>query len=138
MIRFYNERAERSCNTGFNEHRKHFCASADKSTFSEQVSAAQEEIWRCRKLTILHFQNDLNRINLLEDIEINGKKASVWNTHYFNDGDAIFNQTKYLSDSSLLRLEFVQTLHYHELNSSSCLQTIMYRKFCKHSQIYSE
>ena len=33
---------------------------------------------------------------------------------------------------------FVRTLHYHELNSSSCLQTIMYRKFCKNNQIYSE
>ena len=32
---------------------------------------------------------------------------------------------------------FVRTLHYHQLNSS-CLQTIIYRKFCKHSQIYSE
>ena len=33
---------------------------------------------------------------------------------------------------------FVQTLHYHELNSSSCLQIIIYHKFFKHSQVYSE
>ena len=33
---------------------------------------------------------------------------------------------------------FVRTLHYHRLNSSSRLQITIYRKFCKHSQIYSE
>ena len=33
---------------------------------------------------------------------------------------------------------FVQTLHHHQLNSASRLQTIIYPKFCKHSQIYSE
>ena len=33
---------------------------------------------------------------------------------------------------------FVRTLHYHQLNSWSRLQIIIYRKFCKHNQIYSE
>ena len=33
---------------------------------------------------------------------------------------------------------FARTLYYHQLNSSSRLQTITYRKFCRHSQIYSE
>ena len=33
---------------------------------------------------------------------------------------------------------FVRTLYNHQLNSSSRLQTIIYRKFCKHSQIYSK
>ena len=31
---------------------------------------------------------------------------------------------------------FVRTLHSHQLNSSSRLQTIICRKFCKHSQFF--
>ena len=32
-----------------------------------------------------------------------------------------------------LEVMFIQTLHYHQLDSSSRLQSIIYRKFCKHS-----
>jgi hypothetical protein len=68
MERFHGLRTNSNFRTRFNEHRRDFASSTGKSTFSEYILNTGHEMRPMEEtMTILHFEDDPRRINILED-----------------------------------------------------------------------
>ena len=66
--KFYIGRTKRNFRARFNEHRRDFTTSTGKSTFSEHILNMGHEMRPMEEtMTILHFEDDPRRINILED-----------------------------------------------------------------------
>ena len=61
----------------FNEHRRDFATSTGKSTYSEHVLNEGREMRPMEEtMRILHFENDLRKINALKELEITKTTSS--------------------------------------------------------------